>query len=168
MGKFANDVIPNAAQSLARIAFDAGCASASSGTLIHWYQGDALRPSASGSASLRTRLPFVRDRGLIAGTLPLIHVHSLLVLFVFGIFLLIADYPKQRQWIAFAVGVAAVAVPELLWSTTGSATRVSAFIGWHFGWDSGETNILWFWLKNTAASLSANSCGSVSAVSHCG
>ncbi|MDM7921072.1 MAG: hypothetical protein QUS14_02140, partial [Pyrinomonadaceae bacterium] len=62
---------------------------------------------------------------------------------------LVADTKDWQKWIAFAAGVAVLALPELLWSTTGSATRISEFIGLHFGWDSGETNILWFWIKNT-------------------
>ena len=32
---------------------------------------------------------------------------------------------------------------------SGSASRTSEFIAWHFGWNAGETNVIWFWLKNT-------------------
>jgi hypothetical protein len=48
----------------------------------------------------------------------------------------------------FALSVAVVAVPELLWVMTGSATRASEFVGWHFGWDAGQENIFAFWAKN--------------------
>ncbi len=87
--------------------------------------------------------------GLLAGTLPLIHLHSLVVLFVVTGVLFILQPAKWKQWTAFGLGVCVIAVPELVWSMTGSATRTNEFIGWHFGWDSGKTNVLWFWIKNT-------------------
>ncbi|CAN5297836.1 hypothetical protein BH10ACI1_BH10ACI1_11490 [soil metagenome] len=87
--------------------------------------------------------------GLLAGTLPLIHLHSLVVLFVVTAFLLILKPEKWREWIAFGVGVGVVAVTELICAMSGSATKTSEFIAFHFGWDAGETNIFWFWLKNT-------------------
>jgi hypothetical protein len=31
---------------------------------------------------------------------------------------------------------------------TGSATRLSEFVGWHFGWSSGKENYFVFWAKN--------------------
>ena len=87
--------------------------------------------------------------GLLAGTLPLIHLHSLIVLFVVTAFLFVFRIAKWREWFVFGVGVSLIAVPELIWSMTGSASETSKFIGWHFGWDKGDTNILWFWIKNT-------------------
>lgn len=87
--------------------------------------------------------------GLLAGTLPLVHLHSLLVLFVLGVSVLILKPEYWREWIAFGVGVALIAVPELAWATIGSATNANAFIGYYFGWDSGEQNFILFWLKNT-------------------
>ena len=91
--------------------------------------------------------------GLLAGTLPLIHLHSLVVLFVVTACLFILQPSKWKHWIAFGVGVCLIAIPELTWSMTGSATRTSEFIGWHFGWDSGKNNVVWFWLKNTGILL---------------
>jgi len=87
--------------------------------------------------------------GLLAGTLPLIHVHSLVVLFVVSAFLFFFRLDKLREWIAFGVGVSIVAVPELIWAMTGSATRLTEFVDWHFGWDKGDANFFWFWLTNT-------------------
>ena len=86
--------------------------------------------------------------GLLAGMLPLIHVHSLFVLFVVCAFLFFFRTENWRAWIAFGVGVALVAVPELLWSLTGSASNLSKFIEPHFGWDSGDENFIKFWAKN--------------------
>jgi hypothetical protein len=88
--------------------------------------------------------------GLMAGLLPLVHLHSLVVLFVVTAFLFALKPQDWRTWIAFGVGVAILAVPELIWSISGSATRASEFIGWNFGWDKGETNFIWFWFKNTS------------------
>jgi hypothetical protein len=87
--------------------------------------------------------------GLLAGTLPLIHLHSLVVLFVVGIFMLILKPEKWREWIAFGVGTGVVAIPALVWAMTGTATRTSEFIAFHFGWDARDDNFFWFWLKNT-------------------
>lgn len=87
--------------------------------------------------------------GLLAGTLPLIHVHSLAMLFVVSAFLFFFRLDKWREWLAFGVGVSVVAVPELIWAMTGSATRLREFIDWNFGWHKGEANFLWFWLINT-------------------
>lgn len=87
--------------------------------------------------------------GLLAGTLPLVHLHSLVVLFVVTGILFILQPAKWKQWFAFGIGVCVIAVPELIWSMYGSATRTNEFFGWHFGWDSGKTNPLWFWIKNT-------------------
>ncbi len=87
--------------------------------------------------------------GLLAGTLPLIHVHSLIVLFVVSAFLFFFRLDKWREWIAFGIGVAVIAVPELVWAMTGSATQLTKFVDWHFGWDKRDANFLWFWIKNT-------------------
>ncbi len=86
--------------------------------------------------------------GLLAGTLPLIHVHSLAALFFVCAILFFFSFDKWKEWIAFAVGVSIIAVPELLWSLTGSATNLSKFIEIHFGWDAGKQNIVMFWAKN--------------------
>jgi hypothetical protein len=87
--------------------------------------------------------------GLLAGMLPLVHAHSLIVLFIVCSFLFALSPEKWREWIAFGIGVAVVAVPELFFAMQGSATKTSEFIEWHFGWDKGKTNFFWFWLKNT-------------------
>ncbi len=87
--------------------------------------------------------------GLLAGLLPLIHLHSLAVLFVVGVFLFVLKPERWMTWISFAVGVAVIAIPELVWSMAGSASETSKFFGWHFGWDKGDTNVLSFWITNT-------------------
>lgn len=87
--------------------------------------------------------------GMIAGTLPLIHAHSLAVLFVVSAFLFFYSIKQLKVWIAFAIGVSVVAIPGLVWILTGSATRTSEFIAWHIGWHSQDENLALFWIKNT-------------------
>ncbi|MGB7209059.1 MAG: hypothetical protein WBD27_10405 [Pyrinomonadaceae bacterium] len=87
--------------------------------------------------------------GLIAGLLPLIHLHSLVVLFVVTAFLFFFRMEKWRDWTGFGIGVCLMAIPQLLWSISGSATETTKFFDWHFGWDSGDANFVWFWIKNT-------------------
>ncbi len=87
--------------------------------------------------------------GLLAGMLPLIHLHSLATLFVVTGFLFIFKPEEWREWIAFGLGVCVIAVPELAWSMAGSASETSKFFEWHFGWDKRDANVMWFWIKNT-------------------
>ncbi|MDH3528647.1 MAG: hypothetical protein OEQ28_03705 [Acidobacteriota bacterium] len=86
--------------------------------------------------------------GLIAGTLPLIHAHSLLVLFVLGAFLFVSDLKNWKNWFSFAAGTGIVGGCLLGWMLIGSATGTSEFAAWHFGFDARGQNIFWFWLKN--------------------
>ncbi|MEQ1923378.1 MAG: hypothetical protein ABL952_12800, partial [Pyrinomonadaceae bacterium] len=87
--------------------------------------------------------------GFLAGMLPLIHLHSLAALFVVTGFLFVMQPAKWKTWTMFGMGVAVVAIPELLWSMSGSATETAKFFEWHFGWDKRDDNVLWFWVKNT-------------------
>jgi uncharacterized membrane protein YhaH (DUF805 family) len=81
-----------------------------------------------------------------------------------------------RLWICFLVVAVVLSVPQILWSTHGSAVKTQSFIAWQFGWDSDQETMLgskpvgtqpiettppfklwlqrtpyvgWFWLKNT-------------------
>jgi len=72
--------------------------------------------------------------GLLAGTLPLVHVHSLAVLFVVTAVLFVLRPAKWQEWVAFGVGTALIAVPELVWTMAGAATDAGAFFGWRWGW----------------------------------
>jgi len=106
--------------------------------------------SETGSASPLLRVPVSPIvLGLLAGLLALVHLHSLAVLFVVGVFLFIFRPDKWIVWILFAAGVAIIAIPELLWSISGSASETAKFFEWHFGWDKGDRNFLWFWFTNT-------------------
>lgn len=89
--------------------------------------------------------------GVLAGSLVLVHLHSLFALFVVSGFVVILRPAKDRlaSMLIFGAATAAVAIPELVFSMYGSATSASAFFEFFFGWDSGETNFVWFWIKNT-------------------
>ncbi|MFN0139900.1 MAG: hypothetical protein ACKVQW_07405 [Pyrinomonadaceae bacterium] len=93
--------------------------------------------------------------GLLAGTLPLIHLHSLAVLFVVTAFCFVLRPDKWREWIGFGIGVSIIAVPQLIWALTGSATETTKFFEWHFGWDKRDENFVWFWFKNTGLVIPA-------------
>jgi hypothetical protein len=86
--------------------------------------------------------------GLLTGTLPLVHSHSLAVLFIVTGVLFFLRLDLWREWIVFGLGVTVIAVPELVWVMTGSATRLSEFVDWHFGWDAQKQNYIVFWLRN--------------------
>ena len=87
--------------------------------------------------------------GVVAGLLPLVHAHSFIVVMGVGACLALINWSRWREWLAFFVVASLIAVPQLLWSTHGSAVSTRAFIGWEFGWDSGTQNFFWFWFKNT-------------------
>ena len=93
--------------------------------------------------------------GLMAGTLILVHLHSLAALFIVSVFLFVIKPAKWADWISFGVGTALIAVPELIWSITGTATDTSKFFGWFFGWDKRDNEFLWFWVKNTGLTIPA-------------
>ena len=97
--------------------------------------------------------------GLTAGMLPLIHLHSLAALFVVTGFLFVMQPAKWKTWMMFGVGVAVIAIPELLWSMSGSASETAKFFEWHFGWDKRDDNFLWFWIKNTGIVIPAAFAG---------
>ncbi|MGD9630264.1 MAG: hypothetical protein AB7V18_13560 [Pyrinomonadaceae bacterium] len=102
--------------------------------------------------------------GLIAGLLPLVHLHSLAALFIVAACLLVMRLQIWDRLFAFAVGVCLTAIPELMWSIMGTANRPSEFFAWHFGFDARDTNILWFWIKNTGLVIPLLITGIVAAV----
>lgn len=87
--------------------------------------------------------------GVVAGLLPLVHAHSYVVVMGVGACLALINWKRWREWLVFLMVGSLIAIPQLLWSTHGSAVSTRAFIGWQFGWDSGTANFFWFWFKNT-------------------
>ena len=104
-----------------------------------------LRASASSRVSPMTRM---FAAGVIAGLLPLTHAHSFVV--VMGMAACIALLQRRwRVWFAFALVASFIAIPQMWWSTRGSAVHAASFFAWEFGWDHGLENPVWFWFKNT-------------------
>ena len=87
--------------------------------------------------------------GVVAGLLPLVHAHSFIAVMLVGSCLALINLRRWRVWLLFLVTATLFALPQMLWSTHGSAVNTRAFIAWQFGWDKGTENFFWFWLKNT-------------------
>lgn len=86
--------------------------------------------------------------GVVAGLLPLVHAHSFVAVMVVGAGIALLQR-RWRLWITFAVVASLIAVPQMWWSTTGSAVKAASFFAWEYGWDHGQENPVWFWFKNT-------------------
>ena len=86
--------------------------------------------------------------GVIAGFLPLVHAHSFVVVIAMGACIALLRR-RWREWIVFMGVASLIAIPQMWWSTYGSAVDARQFFDWHFGWDRGDDNVLWFWFKNT-------------------
>lgn len=114
--------------------------------------------------------------GVVAGLLPLVHAHSFVVMMSMGACMALAqgafllfvkreeggaesrsDTPAWarvwavwRPWVLFAGVASVLALPQMFWATRESAVNAGQFFGWEFGWAHGQTNVVWFWIKNTA------------------
>ena len=86
--------------------------------------------------------------GVIAGLLPLVHAHSFVVVMVMGACIALLQR-RWREWLVFALVASLIALPQVWWSTRGSAVHAASFFAWEFGWDHGQENPVWFWFKNT-------------------
>ena len=92
--------------------------------------------------------------GVCAGLLPLIHTHTWMVVMVMAACLTLL-FRNWRAWAIFFAVALLFSAPQLLWMLHGSSVRLTAFWAWHFGWDRGEENAVWFWLKNTGLFIPA-------------
>jgi hypothetical protein len=110
--------------------------------------------------------------GVAAGLLPLVHAHSFAVMMLMGACMALAQgaavlclkseeaqsesplwarvWAVWRPWLLFAAVASALALPQMFYATRDSGARAGQFFGWEFGWAHGQTNIVWFWIKNTA------------------
>jgi len=86
--------------------------------------------------------------GVIAGFLPLVHAHSFVVVMVVGALIALFEQ-RWREWLTFFLVASVVALPQMYWSTHGSAVDAKSFFAWQLGWDRGQENTLWFWFKNS-------------------
>ncbi len=87
--------------------------------------------------------------GAVAGLLPLIHAHSFIAVMMVGASLALINLRRWREWFLFFLVASIIAIPQLLWSTHGTAVSTRAFLAWQFGWDRSDENFFWFWFKNT-------------------
>jgi hypothetical protein len=128
--------------------------------LAVWKAWDIFTAKREALASDRKSLASPLAAGLLAGTLPLVHVHSLTVVFMVCAVLFFFDLEARwRHWIALAVGVALIAVPELIWITSGSATQFSKFAEFQWGWEDQTAGTLRFWTLNTGLLIPAAAAG---------
>jgi hypothetical protein len=113
--------------------------------------------------------------GVVAGLMPLVHAHSFVVMMLMGACMALAQgaavvFSKSEEgggtsseaplwarvwavwwpWVAFAVAASVLALPQMFYATRESAVNAAQFFGWEFGWAHGQTNVVWFWIKNTA------------------
>jgi hypothetical protein len=110
--------------------------------------------------------------GVVAGLMPLVHAHSFVVMMLMGACMALvqgaavlfskgeesdAEAPAWARvwavwwpWVLFAAAASALALPQMFFATRDSAVRAGQFFGWEFGWAHGQTNVVWFWIKNTA------------------
>ncbi len=93
--------------------------------------------------------PRMLAAGAVAGLLPLIHAHSFIAVMMVGPFLALINLRRWREWFLFFLVASIIAIPQLLWSTHGTAVSTRAFLAWQFGWDRSDENFFWFWFKNT-------------------
>ncbi|MFL6253545.1 MAG: hypothetical protein ACJ74T_00845 [Pyrinomonadaceae bacterium] len=112
--------------------------------------------------------------GVVAGLMPLVHAHSFVVMMSMGACMALAQgvavlllkvedeetraeapvwarvWAVWRPWLLFAVAASLLALPQIFYATRESAVNAGQFFGWEFGWAHGQTNVVWFWIKNTA------------------
>ena len=115
-------------------------------TEIRIGKNDAARLRASFLAT--SPLKRMIAAGVIAGLLPLVHAHSFVVVMAMGACIALLQR-RWRLWFAFALVASLIALPQMWWSTRGSAVHPASFFAWEFGWDHGQENPVWFWFKNT-------------------
>jgi hypothetical protein len=94
--------------------------------------------------------------GVLAGLLPLAHAHSYMALMPMAVLVALVRPRQVRDWGAFFLPAVALALPQIAWSTRGSAARAASFVGWQYGWTrpaDGSFSLLAFWAVNVGLSL---------------
>lgn len=109
--------------------------------------GENLRVSASARLSVSPSHRMIAA-GLIAGLLPLVHAHSFVAIMAVGAGIALLQR-RWRDWFVFFLVASLVALPQMWWSTHNSAVNAAKFFEFEWGWDHGQENVFWFWLKNT-------------------
>jgi hypothetical protein len=94
----------------------------------------------------------------LLGLLPFFHIHSFLVLVgVFGMLLCCQLYHAEfsvtkfaKAWLKPLLLLGILAAPQLAWQFGKTAAN---FLSFHWGWQSGESNLVVFWLRNLGLEL---------------
>lgn len=123
--------------------------------------GAAQDSAKSGQTTLRSFFaasPTARmvAAGIVAGLLPLTHAHTFVVVMAMSACICLLQR-RWREWITFAVVASVIALPQMWWSTRGSAVHASNFFAWEFGWDCSKENTFRLWLAGSPSSASAGS-----------
>ena len=111
-----------------------------------------IHTDAAGAASMRPPVVALAA-GVLTGCLPLVHAHSFIVVigtaFLLGLLFRQWREGRWRWWLVYVVVALVLALPQIWWSTHDSVASAGTFFGFEFGWDHGDTNIVWFWFVNT-------------------
>ncbi|HEX8774403.1 MAG TPA: hypothetical protein VF735_12565 [Pyrinomonadaceae bacterium] len=120
-------------------------------------RGKAKRAKGAESIPVPAFFPFLNfpgasrmiGAGIVAGLLPLAHAHTFIVVVMVGSCLALIDARRGwRAWAAFFIPALLLAGPQMWWATHGSSVQAGTFFARQYGWDRGQTNVLWFWLVN--------------------
>ncbi|MEZ0240524.1 MAG: hypothetical protein ACAH65_06975 [Chloroflexota bacterium] len=99
-----------------------------------------------------TSEPRMLAAGLLTGVLPIIHIHTFVVVlgtaFLFGLAFRQWHDGRWRAWALYVIAALVLALPIAAWQARGSQASLTAFIGVDVGWDHGETDIVPFWITN--------------------
>ena len=89
--------------------------------------------------------------GVIGSLLPLVHAHSFAVLGFCVVFL--ATQADAARVIAFARGVAPLAIPAVVYMAAHNSLTTGTFFAWQPGFDGGAAQPIRFWLMNAGLFL---------------
>jgi hypothetical protein len=113
---------------------------------------DGARKNSGLSETARMRRMLAA--GSLAALLPLVHMHSFLVL-VSAAVCLVVLFPGVRAWSRFFVPVVVLAGPQVFWLLHGTGIAQGSFVQWRVGWDRAFEGPLWFWFYNTGLAIPA-------------
>ena len=92
--------------------------------------------------------------GLVAGAMPVFHVHAYGTVVALSIFW--AAFNRRRDWLAFFIPALAIGVPLVVWmfppannSECGAGASIHGYCI-ELGWLTDGDNWFWFWIKNTS------------------
>jgi len=119
--------------------------------LTLWWK--AIGDGEYGSSDTLQRFRIFQRRrmiaaGAIAGSLPLIHTYTFIVVMGIGACLTLL-FRQWRAWSAFFTVALLVAAPQVFLLLQDSAMRAENFFAWHWGLYLAGYNFFWFWFMNT-------------------